>query len=79
MVFGRDLEQRRESGCVRLDAMSYLVRNVLVDQQNRNVLALLRELVEGSLDGRVLGLRVDDEEVLLAVWRLRDVLYMKSG
>lgn len=79
MVLRRDLEQRRESGRVRLDAMSYLVRNVLVDQQNCNVLALLRELVEGSLDGRVLGLCVDDEEVLLAVRRLRDVLYMKSG
>jgi hypothetical protein len=47
---------------------------VLVDQEDSNVLALGSELVEGGLDGRVLGLGVDDEEVLLAVWRLCNVL-----
>jgi hypothetical protein len=54
--------------------MSYLLSNVLVDKQNSDILALLRKLVKRRLDGRVLRLCVDDEEVLLAVWRLRDVL-----
>lgn len=54
--------------------MSYLLGNVLVDKQNRNILAVLGELVECGFDGCRLGLGVDDEEVLLAVWGLRDVL-----
>lgn len=54
--------------------MSYPLRDVLVDQEDSNVLAVVGEVVEGSLDGRVLGLGVDDEEVLLAIWRLCDVL-----
>lgn len=77
MILGRYLQQRRESSRVRLDAVSYLLGDVLVDKQNGNVLALLGELVEGSLDSRVFGLGIDDEEVLLAVWRLGDVLRQK--
>lgn len=47
---------------------------MLVDEQNRNVFPLLCELVEGALDGRGLGFRVDDQVVLLRVWRLGHVL-----
>lgn len=47
---------------------------MLVDEQNGNVLALGGEAIEGGLDGRRLGLCVDDEKVLLAVGRLGDVL-----
>jgi hypothetical protein len=74
MVFGRYLKQRRKSRRVRLDAVSYLLGDVLVDEQNGNVLALAGELVEGGLDGCVVRLCVNDEEVLLAVGRLCDVL-----
>lgn len=51
---------------------------MLVDQQNGNVLALAGEAVECCLDGAVFRLGVDDEEVLLRVWRLGDVLYIVS-
>jgi hypothetical protein len=54
--------------------MSYLLSDVLVDEQNSDIFALAGELVECGLDGRVLGLGVDDEEVLLAVRRLCNVL-----
>jgi hypothetical protein len=74
MVLGRYLQQRGKGSRVRLDAMSYLLGNVLVDEQNGDILALLGELVKSRFDGRVLSLCVDDEEVFLAVWRLRDVL-----
>lgn len=74
MVLGRNLQQTRESRRVALDAMSYLFRNVLVDKQNGDVLALGGELVECGFDGRVLRLCVHDEEVLLCVWSRGDVL-----
>jgi hypothetical protein len=54
--------------------MSYLLGNVLVDQQDGDILALRGEVVECRFDGRGLGLGVDDEKVLLAVRWLRDVL-----
>lgn len=38
---------------------------MLVYEQNRNVLALGGEAIEGGLEGRVLGFGVDDEEVFL--------------
>jgi hypothetical protein len=52
---------------------------VLVDEQNCNVLALARELVKGGFDGLVIRLRVDYEEVLLAVWWWGDVLGVLSA
>jgi hypothetical protein len=52
--------------------------HVLVDEQDGNVLALVGELVEGGLDGCVVGFGVDDEEVLLAVGRVGDVLRASS-
>lgn len=79
MLFRRYLQQGRESCRVRLDAVSYLLGDVLVDKQYGNILALLGELVECGLDSCCLGLCVDDEEVLLAVWGLRDVLKSRSG
>jgi len=47
---------------------------MLVYEQDGDVLALGSEAIEGSLDGAVVGFGVDDEEVLLRVWRLRDML-----
>lgn len=48
---------------------------MLVDQDDANVLSLRREPIEGGLDGRRVGLAVDDEEVLLRVGWIRDMLY----
>jgi len=48
--------------------------HVLVDEDNGNVLALLGESVKGTFDRGVLRLGIDDEEVLLRVWRRGDVL-----
>jgi hypothetical protein len=76
VVLTRDLEQGRKRRSVALHTMSYLLGDVLVDEQNRNILALGGELVECGFDGCVFGLRVHDEEVLLAVRGLGDVLYM---
>lgn len=47
---------------------------MLVDQHNANVFPLGRESLECLLDGRGIRLGVDDEEVLLRVWRGRDML-----
>jgi hypothetical protein len=74
VVFGRYLEERWESSRVCLDAMSYLLGDVLIDEQDGDILALLGELVERGFDGCVLRLCVHNEEVLLGVWGLRDVL-----
>lgn len=52
---------------------------VLVDQHDRNVLPLPSELVESLLDSGLLGLRIDNEVVLLGVRSLGDVLYYKSA
>jgi hypothetical protein len=46
---------------------------MLVDEHYRNVLSLLRELVECLLYCRLLRLVVDDEEISLRVWRLCDM------
>jgi hypothetical protein len=48
---------------------------MLVYEQNGDVFAVLREALKGSFNGGVLGLLVDDEEVLLGVWRSGDVLF----
>lgn len=50
---------------------------MLVDQKNTNILPLAGELVESTLDGRDLGLLVHDEVVLLTVWGVGDVLYIR--
>lgn len=47
---------------------------MLIYQENRNVLPLLGESLEGRLDCRRLGLLVHNEEVLLRVRRRVDVL-----
>lgn len=47
---------------------------MLVNQQNPNILPLRREPLKRRLNIRRLGLSVYDEEVLLRVWRGRDVL-----
>lgn len=47
---------------------------MLVDQDDADVLALLGEGIKGGLDGRRLGLAVDDQEVLLRVGRVGDML-----
>lgn len=46
---------------------------MLVDQDNTNVLAL-DEFVEVGLDGGIVGLVIDHEEVLLRVWGCSDML-----
>lgn len=48
---------------------------MLVDQNDGNVFAVLCEAVKRLLNGVVLCLIVDNQEVLLRVWALRDVLY----
>lgn len=50
---------------------------VLVDEDNGNVLAFLGEAVKGLLDGVGLGLVVNDEVVLLRIWRVGNVLCSK--
>ena len=47
---------------------------VLINEHYSNVLPLLREVVEGMLNCRILGLVVDYEKVLLGFWRLSDML-----
>ena len=47
---------------------------MLIDQQNPNILPLVREVVECALDGRVVCFGVDDEEVFLGVWWVGYVL-----
>lgn len=47
---------------------------MLVDKDDANILALLGKGLECCLDGRRLGLGVDDEEVLLRVGRACYVL-----
>jgi hypothetical protein len=51
---------------------------VLINEQDGNVLALAREAIKGSFDGRGLSLAVYDQEVLLAVWGLGNMLYHSS-
>lgn len=51
---------------------------MLVDEQNGNVLSLLCKVVEGLLDGRSLGLVVDNKVVLLRVGRVGNVLVRRS-
>lgn len=51
-----------------------MTTNMLVDQHNANVFPLGRESLKCLLDGRGIRLGVDNEEVLLRVWRGRDML-----
>ena len=47
---------------------------VLINEHYSNVLPLLRKVVEGLLNCRILGFGVDYEKVLLGFWRLSDML-----
>ena len=51
---------------------------ILIYQQNGDILPILCISVKGLFDRRGLCLRVDNEEVLLCVWRLGDMLMRKS-
>ncbi len=52
--------------------------DMLVDQHYPDILPLRCKLVKGGLDGGVFCLAIYDQEVLLVVWRRRDVLGMVS-
>lgn len=66
---------RRVFACGRRDCASGCwATYMLVYEQDSNVLALAGEAIKGSLDGRILRFRVHNEEVLLVVWRLRNML-----
>lgn len=60
-------------------SIAWMGTYVLVDQQNSNILSLLREVLECSLDGGGLGLGVDNEEVALRVWGIGDVLIIGTA
>jgi hypothetical protein len=47
---------------------------VLVDQQDAYVLSLGRESIKRCLDGRVVGLAINDEEILLGIGRGSNML-----
>ena len=47
---------------------------MLVDENNSDIFPLRRESLKRLLDGSRISLGVDDEEILLRVWRGRDVL-----
>ena len=51
---------------------------MLVDEKYGDVFPLLREALKGRFYGGVIGLLVDDEKVLLRVWRWIDVLRSES-
>lgn len=57
--------------------MSKLERStyMLIDQHDRDILPLPREVIKGALDCGSLGLGVDYEVVLLAVGRVGDMLF----
>ena len=54
------------------------ITHVLVDQQDGDILALLRVLVKCSFNDMVLGLVVDNEEVLLRFWGWRNMLDVRD-
>ncbi len=47
---------------------------MLIDEHDPNILPFVREGLESTLDGRVVGLGVDNQEVLLGLWGRRDML-----
>ena len=57
------------------DILSHTWRTyMLVDQDYCDILPLLCEIGKRLLNRRVLGFGIDNEEVLLSVWGLRDML-----
>lgn len=49
---------------------------MLVDQNNSNVLSLLREVLERFFDRRGLRLRIDHKEVSFGIWAICDMLHI---
>lgn len=56
--------------------MSFTKTYMLIDQYDGDILPLLRKVFERLLDSSILGLRVDDEEVFLGLWRWCDMLLL---
>jgi hypothetical protein len=48
---------------------------MLVNEHDANILSVLSESVERSLDGRCVGLAVDNEKVLLSIGTCGYMLY----
>lgn len=67
VIFTRDLKNGREGRSVGVDTVSYSIGNMLVDKHNANVLSLIGEPVEGSLNGSGVCFVVDNEKVLLRI------------
>lgn len=79
VIFRRNFEQGWKGRSVRFDAVSYLLGDMLIDEENSNVLALSREAIERRLDGRIISLVVYNEEIFLRIRRLRNMLYAASA
>jgi hypothetical protein len=47
---------------------------MLIDQENADILPLRCESFKCFLNSCIVGLAIHDEEVLLGIWRLRDML-----
>lgn len=60
MVFTRNLQQTGECLRIAIHPRPYLIRDMLVDQHNGYVFALLGEGVEGGFDGVLFCFGVDD-------------------
>lgn len=46
---------------------------MLIDEHNSNILSLFGKSHEGLFNRRFLGLAIHNEEILLGVWRVRDM------
>ena len=63
---------------LRILSTARAVTNMLIDQDNPNVFPLGSESLKCRLDGRGFCLAVHHQEVLLVVWRRRDMLRWSS-
>ncbi|KAM3076919.1 hypothetical protein ACMFMF_004835 [Clarireedia jacksonii] len=52
--------------------------NVLVDQEDSNVLSLSCKPLKCFLDSCIIRLAVNDKEILLRIWRRRDMLTLRK-
>ena len=75
MVLTGNLQETGERLVIRIHLPSDFIRNVLVDQNDGDIFPFACKRFEGGLDGVRFGLRVYDQVVLLAVWRVGDVAY----
>lgn len=78
VVFAWDLQHGRESRGIGVNAMSDSVGDMLIDEYDANIFAVLGESIKRGLDRSCISLAINNEKVLLSIGASSYVAYTRE-